>query len=120
MKRLQKERAMLNKLEAWGCNTKEALERFVDDEDLYTMCINLFLEDGAFSALENAVATADYGAAFEAAHTLKGVAGNVSAGPLYDAIDVVVGKLRAETYAGLSLDVTKILGHRDSLKAIMA
>jgi chemotaxis protein histidine kinase CheA len=111
---------MISKIEAWGCNVQEALERFVDDADLYIMCMNLFVGDASFASLGEAIKSQNYEAAFEAAHTLKGVAGNVSAGPLYEIIESLTDKLRANNHAGVEEDYKKIMGYRDSLAAVLA
>ena len=110
---------MINKLEAWGCNVQEALERFVDDADLYVMCLNLFMDDGSFLALGEALDSGNYDAAFEAAHTLKGVAGNVSAGPLYETIETLTEKLRAQSYDGVAADYVQLMAYRESLNVIL-
>lgn len=110
---------MIDKLEAWGCNVQEALERFVDDEELYITCMNLFVNDASFSALGDALKSQNYRAAFEAAHTLKGVAGNVSAGSLYEIIGSLTDKLRVNDYTGLDEDYQKIMEYQVSLCAVL-
>ncbi len=111
---------MINKLEAWGCDTNDALERFVGDTDLYVMCMNLFVDDGSFDALGNALNTQDYKAAFEAAHTLKGVAGNVSAVPLFNCIETLTEKLRADNIDGVNEDYATIMRLREELQGVLA
>jgi len=110
---------MISSLEAWGCNVQEALERFVDDKELYIMCMNLFVNDASFGALGDAIKSKNYKAAFEAAHTLKGVAGNVGAGPLYEIVGSLTDRLRADDYAGLESDYQKIMGYKEELRAIL-
>ncbi len=110
---------MLDDLQNWGCDVEDALERFVGDKDLYVMCMNLFVDDGSFEALGNAINSGDDKAAFEAAHTLKGVAGNVSATPLFTQIDYVTEKLRKGEMNGVQEEYAQILNLRDSLKAIL-
>ncbi len=110
---------MIEALEKWGCNIGEALERFVDDKDLYIMCMNLFVDDGSFDALGNAIQTNDSKAAFEAAHTLKGVAGNVSATPLFTQIDQVTEKLRNGEMDGVQEEFAEIMKLRESLRAVL-
>ena len=110
---------MVSKLEAWGCNVQDALERFVGDVDLYVMCMNLFIEDASFEALGGAIQSKNFEAAFEAAHTLKGVAGNVSAGPLFEMIESLTGKLRENNYAGVEEDYAKIMDFKTSLAVVL-
>ena len=111
---------MISRLETWGCNVQEALERFVDDKDLYVTCMNLFVEDTSFEALGVAIQSKNYDAAFEAAHTLKGVAGNVSAGPLFQTIGSLADKLRVNNYAGVDVDYKKIMDYKSSLRNVLA
>lgn len=110
---------MLNNLKYWGCEVDEALERFVNDESLYIMCMNLFIEDAFFEILGDALKSQDYDAAREATHTLKGIAGNVSVGPLFVAISMLTDKLRANDYSDLDADYSQILEYRKSLKNIL-
>ena len=79
---------MINKLRDWGCDVEEALERFVNDQELYCTCFSMFLADDSFNALKQSVECGNCKASFEACHTLKGVAGNLGAGPLYAEICV--------------------------------
>lgn len=110
---------MLNNLREWGCEVDDALERFVNDEALYIMCMNLFVEDSFFETLGEAIKSKDYESAREATHTLKGVAGNVSAGPLSAVISILMDKLRAEDYSDLDSYYTQIIQYRDSLTIIL-
>lgn len=110
---------MVEKLQNWGCNTTEALERFVGDNDLYIMCMNLFIDDGSFEQLGTAIENSDIDAAFNACHTLKGVAGNVSAGPLFQAIEELTERLRAKDPSGMAEDYKKIMLLREDLSALL-
>lgn len=111
---------MVEKLQQWGCNTEEALERFVGDNDLYIMCMNLFIGDGSFDELGKAIESNDIDAAFNACHTLKGVAGNVSAGPLFEAIENLTERLRAKDGTGMAEDYQKIIALKDELATLLA
>ncbi len=111
---------MMDNLKSWGCNVDEALERFVDDQDLYMMCMNLFVDDGSFEALETAINDQDYKGAFEASHTLKGVAGNVSATPLFMVLDEITEKLRANNIDGVKEELATIMQLRESLRSALA
>lgn len=110
---------MIDRLRAWGCEVDEALERFVNDKDLYIMCMNLFVDDAFFEKLGDAIKSKNYDAARNATHTLKGVAGNVSAGPLAVVIDTLMTKLRMEDYSDLDSYYSQIIEYRDSLSTIL-
>lgn len=86
--------ALLKKLQEYGADTKGAMERFLDDTELYEMCLVTFMKDEGFAGLEKALAEKAYDKAFDHAHTLKGVAGNLGLTPLFQAISDIVEPLR--------------------------
>ncbi len=92
---------LMDKLATYGVDIAETMERFVEDEDLYAECLTSFLEDEAFDALKAALDTPDYRMAFEHAHTLKGIAGNMGLTPLFHEICGMVEDLRANKYDDL-------------------
>ena len=88
----------LEKLNLWGCDINGALERLVDDQDLYISCLIMFSEDAGFESLQQDIRTKNYAQAFEHAHTLKGVAANLGLTPIFDSISAVVEALRSQHY----------------------
>lgn len=84
---------LYRKLEDWGCDVSGAKERF-DDDELFATCIDLFLEDENFKKLNEEIKNNDYQEAFNAAHTIKGVAANLGLTPIYDSVSDVVQELR--------------------------
>lgn len=87
--------ALLNELEALGANTKEALSRVMDDQDLYVMMLGMF-SDALKSdpVLESEFSAADLDPLIRKVHTLKGTTGNLSITPLFNAYTQVLGLLR--------------------------
>ena len=85
---------VIKELAIWGCDVNSALERFGDDRDLYKECLGIFVDDNNFTDLEKALENKDVEAAFSSAHALKGVAGNLSLGNLYDSICRVSDSLK--------------------------
>lgn len=73
----------------------------MDDEELYAECFAMFMEDPSFVQLGEALKRQDDAAAFDAAHTLKGVAGNLGLTPLFAAICAIVEPLRCGAHDGL-------------------
>ncbi|MDE7242558.1 MAG: hypothetical protein K2O18_01080 [Oscillospiraceae bacterium] len=75
---------LLSELDSLGVNTKEGLARVMDDESLYTMMLDMFVDTvqsapispGEFDggSLEKLI---------EKVHTLKGTTGNLSLEPLF-------------------------------------
>lgn len=85
---------LLAALASRGNDASGALARFLGDEALYEACFRQFLADPAFGALETAMDSGDGAAAFETAHTIKGVAGNLGLTELYHAACALVEPLR--------------------------
>ncbi|MEG1850081.1 MAG: Hpt domain-containing protein, partial [Oscillospiraceae bacterium] len=86
---------MLDNLRLYGADMDGAMSRFLDDIDLYKTCFTVFLADESFPKLGEALAAMDYEAAFEYAHTLKGVTGNMGLTPLYQVLCHLVAMLRS-------------------------
>lgn len=82
-----------------GVNVDSGLERFMNNEALFLKFLLRFPADPNFGQLENALASGALKDAFTAAHTLKGVTGNLSLDALYRLVDPVVEALRREDAA---------------------
>ena len=67
----------------------DAMDRFGDNEALYKRLAGKFTTDTHFAELEEALACNDIDAAYRAAHSLKGVAGNLSFSQLYQLASIV-------------------------------
>lgn len=80
--------------EAYGANYEITMERFLGKEELYLKYLDMLFEDDTLSKLEVSLALGDLSSAFEAAHTLKGVVGNMGLAPLYTAVCALVEPLR--------------------------
>lgn len=83
-----------------GIDYDEAMERFGGNAALYERLALKFLDDAHFAALEQALADGDVDTAVREAHTLKGVAGNLSFAALYEAASKVNAALREGDLAG--------------------
>ena len=73
----------IEKLNAFGANTAEGLARCFGNEALYLKLVATIPGEGNFDKLKDSIAAKDLKTAFEAAHALKGVLGNLSLTPLY-------------------------------------
>ena len=71
-----------------------ALERFVGKEELYHKFLVKFLDDKNFLGLKESLSQNDLSAAFQYAHTLKGVVGNLGLNLLFTSTDSLVELLR--------------------------
>ncbi len=81
--------------EKMGGNYDGAMHRLAK-EDRIRRFLGLFLKDGSFQNLEAAVGAKDWGAAFRAAHTLKGVAMNLDLDRLAKSSSELTEALRGE------------------------
>ena len=82
-------------LKAAGVDTEGALNRFSGNAALYERFLLQFPKDGNFGLIGPALAAGDMDAALRAAHTLKGVSGNLGMKRLYDACSETVRLIRA-------------------------
>ena len=88
--------SLLEDLNALGVDTAEGLGRVMDDKDLYSMMLGMFVD-----AIQSSnITPADFdGADLEEVtrkiHTLKGTTGNLSLTPLFNAYNEALGLLRA-------------------------
>ena len=82
------------RLEEAGVDWKTALARFVNNEALLEKFLNKFIEDESFHFLKAALEKENVKDAFIAAHTLKGVCGNLSMMRLQQAVSRQVEYLR--------------------------
>ena len=86
----------IEELKALGVNTEEGLERCMGKEVFYFKMIKMGLSNECFDTLGKNLADGDLAAAFEAAHALKGVLGNLALTPLYEPIAEITELLRAK------------------------
>ena len=77
-----------------GISVEEALERFMGNEMLLERFLKKFAEDTNYEKLLQAMEEQDQTKAFESAHTLKGVCGNLSMKELYRLLEQQVDLLR--------------------------
>lgn len=82
-----------------GADYNDALERFGSEALIKKFSVK-FLDDKSFLVLSEAIADKDAEKAFQAAHTLKGVAANLSFTSLYEADYKLTEKLRGRALNG--------------------
>ena len=87
-------------LEAAGIDVASALERMMGSEALLERLLGKFLDDPQYPALLAALEQGDLEGAVSAAHTLKGVCGNLSMTGLYGQFTRQVDALRAGDLSG--------------------
>lgn len=86
--------------EAYGADYQTTLARFMNSEKSYLRFLDMLFQDGSLQKLGEGLFSGDLDSAFEAAHTLKGVAGNMGLAPLYQAVCRLVEPLRTREARG--------------------
>ena len=89
----------------------------------YPKILGMLFQDQNLQKLGDALEGGDMQAAFEAAHTLKGVVGNMGLTPLYQAVCAIVEPLRAKEgadYAALYRAVRAQYARAEALKNDLA
>lgn len=94
------DQTMEQQLLSAGVNIREGVARFAGNAPLYEKFLFKFLDDPSFAQLQTAVAAANWEDALTAAHTLKGVSGNLGLDALFNASAQVVSLLREQNPAG--------------------
>lgn len=83
------------KLTQAGVNPRDGIERFSGNKDLFEKYLNAFPQDPNFEKLKEGLKSKNIESAFQAAHALKGVSGNLSLEELFERIVPLVEELRA-------------------------
>ena len=108
----------IDALRAYGANVDEGLARCMNNEAFYLRLVNMAVNDAGFGRLEQAVTAGDLDEAFEAAHGLKGVLGNLALTPAYTLASEMTELLRAKAQADYPDYLQKLLAQRDALLAL--
>ncbi len=108
----------LEALRAFGANTDEGMNRCMNNEAFYFRLIGMAGEDASFERLAKAVEENDLDAAFEAAHALKGVMGNLALTPIFTPASQLTELLRAKTPGDYAAYLRQILAKREELRAL--
>ncbi len=97
------------KLSKAGINAREGIQRFGGDDAKYEQLLERFLQDTHFEEMCTALSSSDKKRAFEAAHALKGMAGNLSMNVFHEDMKPLVEGLRAD-------DLEEAAKHLDKVK----
>lgn len=103
------------KLSELGVNTKEGLERCLNNEDFYFRLITKAINDDSFIKLKKELENKNYDEAFKIAHSLKGVLGNLSITPMYKIVYELTELLRVKKDIDYKEYIDKLLDIRNEL-----
>jgi len=105
----------IDTLKEYGANVEEGLGRCMGKEELYLRLISTIPSEKSFDLLKDSIEAGDLGAAFEAAHALKGITGNLALTPLYDPIVEITELLRARKEMDYTELLSTILDRKEKL-----
>ncbi|WP_321015130.1 Hpt domain-containing protein [Eisenbergiella porci] len=97
----------------YGVDYDATLRRFAGNMALYLRVLGMLPNDKSLEKLGAAIDSGDLDNAFEAAHTLKGVAGNLGLTPLCEAVHTIV-----ELYTAVQAEYQKAEAFVETLKSI--
>lgn len=106
-------------LKQFGADVDDGLSRCMGNEAFYFKLIGKVVEDKNFQALEDAVAVKDLDKAFDAAHSLKGVLGNLALTPVYEPVFEITELLRERKDIDYSEYLKTISEKRSELAALI-
>lgn len=110
---------LLNELKVWGCDVEGAMERFLEDEELYYSCLEMLVEDEELKRLGEELEEGETEEAFDCAHTLKGVIGNMGLTPMFEIIVRIVEPLRTGRVENLEPVYEELVEAKDYLKGLL-
>jgi HPt (histidine-containing phosphotransfer) domain-containing protein len=105
----------VEKLNEFGADTNEALERCMNNEQFYLMLVEKALKDDSLERLDLALKDGNLDEGFEIAHSLKGVLLNLSLTPLYEVIVEITELLRSRTQTDYSPYMKKAFSLKNKL-----
>ena len=108
----------IEKLKEYGANVEEGVHRCADQEDFYLMMVKKSLESDKYDVLSKAIEVNDLDKAFEAAHNIKGVLGNLSLTPIYETAVELTEYLRARTVMDYRPLVKKLFNQKEELEKL--
>ena len=110
----------IDALKQFGADTDSGLTRCMGNEGFYFKLIGKAVEDNTFKALEDAISGKDLDAAFEAAHSLKGVMGNLALTPIYEPVNEMTELLRKRSDIDYAPYLKTISEKRDELIGLLS
>ena len=108
----------LEKMQELGIDPKEGLTRCMNNEVFFFKMIAMAVANEYFDTLGYSLEKKDLDSAFEAAHALKGVIGNLALKPIYDPLAEMTELLRAKKEADYVSMYRPIKEIRDQLLAL--
>jgi HPt (histidine-containing phosphotransfer) domain-containing protein len=112
--------ALIDDLRQAGVDTVTALNRFMDNKEMYEHFLLKFPADDNFSKIKPAFESKNYEEALAATHTIKGVSGNLGMDRLYKATSNTVTLIRESKYAEAEASYQEIKDSYEEVVNIIA
>ena len=106
-------------LREYGADVDEGLKRCMNNQAFYFRMVEKTAGDQTFGRMTAAIEEGRLDEAFEAAHALKGVYGNLALTPLYQPILEITELLRARTQMDYSELVTTLKTQKEKLDQLL-
>lgn len=109
----------IQRLKDCGVDVDGTVRRLMNKVDLYERLLRRFPEDQSYDQLKNALKEGRVEDAFHAAHTLKGVSGNLGLNRLMEADSILVEVLRKGVSDGADEAMEAVSGaYQETVEAI--
>ena len=108
---------LITELNGMGVNTQEGLARCMNKAELYERLLKKVPANIEQLEVLSLIDGGDYAAATANAHTIKGVAGNLSLSPLFTAYTEIVNLLRADKHEEARRILVDILPVQEQITA---
>ena len=112
--------AMIDELIPFGIDVNDAMERFAGSMALYEKMLKKLPENAAKLDAVTPFRGGDYGTALANAHTMKGLTGNLSITPLFNAYDNAVKLFRADRPMEAGAEIEKIIPLQNQIVIIIS
>jgi HPt (histidine-containing phosphotransfer) domain-containing protein len=99
----------------------QVLETFINDDELFSESVNLFLENvqTRLATLKQAVTARNVDVIMAEAHTIKGMMGYFTAGPPYEAAKKLEFMGREKNVDGVDEALADLVDNLDKLRVVM-
>ena len=98
-----------------GADVESGLQRCMNNEAFYLKMVEKSIKDNTFETLKEAIDAGDLDRAFEAAHAMKGVVGNLSLMQVYEPVSEITELLRSRMQTDYSAYLERIKEKKEEL-----
>ena len=109
----------IEKLKSYGADVDEGLRRCLNDESFYLSLVSSVIPDKRLNELKETIENGNLEAAFEIAHSLKGMYGNISITPIYEPVCEITELLRSKTETDYTDLLSEALSQKEKLDLLV-